>query len=86
MRQLQVNPIGVITTLTAAGQVQQNLFPAHFTFPSAKIDIDFTSVTGVDLSGHLINGQQLIALIGRDVLSMGIFVYNGPMGAFSFAI
>ncbi len=86
MGQLGVNPIGVVIGLTAAGQARQNLFPAHFTFPSARIDIDFTSVTGVDLTGQIINGQQLIALIGRDVLSMGIFVYNGPLGAFSFAI
>jgi hypothetical protein len=33
----------------------------------------------------MIDNQQLIALIGRDVLSMGIFVYNGPVGTFTFA-
>src|SRR5712691_12766329 len=85
MRQLGVNPIGVVTSGTAAGPVPHNLFPAHFTFPAAGIDLDFAAVVGVDLSGQTINGQQLIALIGRDVLSSGIFVYNGPLGAFTFA-
>jgi len=86
MSNLGVNPIGVVTSGTAAGPVPHNLFPAHFTFPAARIDIDFAAVVGVDLAGQIINGQQLISLIGRDVLSMGIFVYNGPMGAFSFAM
>ena len=86
MSNLGVNPIGVVTSSTAAGPASHNLFPAHFTFPAGRIDIDFAAVVGVDLTGHIINDQQLIALIGRDVLSMGIFVYNGPMGAFSFAM
>jgi hypothetical protein len=74
MSNLGVNPIGVITSLTAAGPAPQNLYPAHFTFPATNIEIDFTSVVGVDLSGQIINGQQLIALIGRDVLSLGTFI------------
>ena len=86
MSQLGVNPIGVVTSGTAAGPVPHNLFPAHFTFPAAGIDLDFSAAVGVDLTGHNINGQQLIALIGRDVLSRGIFVYNGLLGAFTFAM
>ena|SRR2546425_5574102 len=86
MSTLGVNPIGIATSHTAAGPVPHNLFPAHFTFPGARIEVDFASVVGADLSGQIINNRQLIALIGRDVLSMGIFVYNGPAGAFSFAI
>src|SRR5438132_7889241 len=31
MSQLGVNPIGVVTSGTAAGPVPHNLFPAHFT-------------------------------------------------------
>lgn len=61
-------------------------YPAHFTFPATNIEIDFSSVVGSDLSGQIINGQQLIALIGRDVLSLGILIYNGSLGTFSFSI
>ncbi len=86
MSELKVNPIGVVTSHTAAGPVLHSLYPAHFTFPVAKIEIDFASVVGADLSGQMIDNQQLIALIGRDVLSMGIFVYNGSTGTFSFAM
>ncbi len=86
MSSLGVNPIGVVTSGTPAGQVLHSLYPAHFTFPATTIEVDFTSVVGVDLSGQIITGQQLIALIGRDVLSNGILVYNGTIGTFSFAI
>ena len=86
MSNLGVNPIGVVTSGTPAGQVLHSLYPAHFTFPATNIEIDFTSVVGVDLSGQIINDQQLIALVGRDVLSMGILVYNGTTGTFTFAM
>jgi hypothetical protein len=86
MSQLQVNPIGAVTSHTAAGPVSHSLYPAHFTFPVAKFELDFASVVGADLSGQVIDKQQLIALIGRDVLSVGIFVYNGPAGTFSFSM
>ncbi len=32
------------------------------------------------------NKYPFLALIGRDVLSMGILVYNGTTGTFSFAM
>lgn len=86
MRELEVHPIGVATSGTAAGQVKHNLYPAHFTFPAAGITIDFSSVVGVDLTGQDVEGKPIIALIGRDVLSIGIFVYNGHTGSFSIAV
>ena len=86
MSALGVNAIGVVSAGTAAGQVLHNLFPAFFTFPAARIEIEFASVVGADLSGQIIRGQQLIALIGRDVLSLGIFIYNGLTGSFSFSM
>jgi hypothetical protein len=82
-RSVGVHPIGVATSGTAAGQVNHSLYPAHFTFPAAKIEIDFASVVGVNLTGQEVAGKRIIALIGRDVLSMGIFVYNGHTGAYT---
>jgi hypothetical protein len=86
MKQLGVHPIGIATSGTAAGQVNHSLYPAHFNFPAAKIEIDFASVVGVNLTGQDIGDKRIIALIGRDVLSMGIFVYNGHTGAYTIAI
>ena len=41
MSNLGVNPIGVVTSGTPAGQVLHSLCPAHFTFPATNIEIDF---------------------------------------------
>jgi hypothetical protein len=86
MKQLGVHPISVATSGTAAGQVNHSLYPAHFTFPAAKMEIDFASVVGVNLTGQEVAGKRIIALIGRDVLSMGIFIYNGHTGAYTIAM
>lgn len=83
--ELGVKPVGVTTTLTAGGEVEQNLFPAHFRFPGEHIEIDFSSVLGVDLKRYKISGQPIIALLGRDILSKFLFVYNGPGGFFSIS-
>lgn len=84
--QLGVQPVGITNTLTAAGEVEQNLYPAHFKCPGENIDIDFTSVLGVDLRGQQINKHPVIALLGRDVLSRFMLIYNGPGGFFSLAL
>lgn len=86
MEQLGVNTIGQVTSHTANGSRQCNTYPAHFNFPGANIEVDFTSVIEVDLTGQIFNGQQIIALIGRDVLSKTIFVYNGTLGMYTLAM
>jgi len=52
--QLSVNPIGITMTGTAGGQVQQYLYPAKFRFPGEGLEIEFSSVVGVDLAGQSI--------------------------------
>lgn len=83
---LGVQPVGIAQTLTAGGEVEQNLFPAHFRFPAENIEIDFSSVLGVNLKGQHIDGQPIIALLGRDMLSKFVFIYNGPGGFFTIAL
>ena len=85
IRQLDVNPIGVATSYTAGGPKEHNLFPAHFRFPAFKMDIDFSSVLGVNLEGQNFNNEPIIALLGRDLLSGFIFVYNGTLGMYTVA-
>lgn len=80
---LEVSSIGITTTMTAAGPAQQNLYPARFRFPGEGLEIEFSSVVGVDLRGQSVGDQPLIALIGRDVLSRCILIYNGLGGFFT---
>jgi hypothetical protein len=84
--ELEVQTTGAITTGTAAGPAQQFLYPAKLNFPSANFEIEFGSVISVDLSGQTIAGQNVIVLLGRDVLARCILVYNGPGGIFTLAM
>ena len=83
---LGVNPIGVTFLGTASGRSQHNLYPAKFSFPAIKFEVEFGSVVGVNLAQQSVGGRQIIALIGRDVLAQCLLVYNGPKGSFSLAL
>ncbi|KKQ89725.1 MAG: hypothetical protein UT12_C0009G0034 [Candidatus Curtissbacteria bacterium GW2011_GWC2_38_9] len=86
MQDLGVSTIGQVMSGTANGQRPCKLFPAFFNFPGTGISVDFTSVVEVNLSGQIINGEQIIALVGRDLLANTIFVYNGRVGLYTLAI
>ncbi len=83
---LGVNPISITSLGTAGGRSQHHLYPAKFNFPAIKFEVEFGSVAGIDLSGQGVGNMQIIALIGRDVLSRCLLVYNGPKGSFSLAL
>lgn len=83
---LGVNPIGISFLGTARGQSRHHLYPAKFVFAAIKFEIEFSSAVGVDLSGQGVGGQQLVALIGRDVLLRGVLIYHGTLGTFSLAL
>jgi hypothetical protein len=82
---LGVNPIGITSLGTARGRSQHHLYPAKFNFPAIRFEMEFDSVVGVDLSGQGAGKIQIIALIGRDVLSRCILIYYGTKGSFSLA-
>jgi hypothetical protein len=87
LTKLGVQPTGTVKTGTAAGQVEQLLFPAKLSFPVAgNFQIEFGSVIAVDLRGQTIAGTNVVVLVGRDVLSRCLLVYNGPAGIFTLAM
>jgi hypothetical protein len=85
IRRLGVSAIDRAMCGTANGVVQQNLFPARFSFPAISLDIEFASVIGVDLTGQASMGQDIVALVGRDVLSRCVLTYNGVGGFITLA-
>lgn len=86
MQDLGINPTGIITSHTANGAKKCNVYPAHFSFPVAKFEIELASVVEVDLTGQHFNGQQIIVLVGRDILMNSVFVYNGTLGIYTIGI
>lgn len=47
------------------------------------MEAEFGSVVGVDLSGQHVEGRPIIVLVGRDILALTLFIYNGRGGFFS---
>jgi len=85
---LGLNPIDVVPSGTAGGPVQQNVYPARLVFPSLGWELNFARLTGVNLTGQIVPSnppQQLLVLVGRDILESAILVWNGPGGAWSIA-
>lgn len=79
--QLGVPPVGSATVGSANGPSQQPTFPAKLSFPGTQLQgLAFTQVLSCNLTGTLIGDQQLIGLIGRDLLQYFVFIYNGPAG------
>ncbi len=82
IQQLGIQPVGISNVYTPQGSAQQELFPIKLTFIGGlPITINFSSVLGSEL-----RNQGIIALIGRDVLSNCILIYNGTAGHFSLSM
>jgi hypothetical protein len=81
---------GVALVGTAGGQQQQFTYPARFSFPGTGIPaFDHPKMLGSDLGGNVVLGipnARLIALIGRDILKLFVFVYNGTAGVWPLSI
>jgi predicted aspartyl protease len=78
---LNLNPVGVVKLGTAGGPSQQPLFPLRLILQQIGFTAEFEAVTGCDL-----DGTDLIMLIGRDVLRVCLFVYDGNSGQYSLAL
>lgn len=73
IRKLQISSIGVAKVGTAGGPIRRNLYPARFILP--RLAIELGRVIGANLGRF-----QIIAIIGRDILSKFILIYHGPAG------
>jgi predicted aspartyl protease len=81
IQQLGINPVGTAQVYTPQGNATQSLYPIKLTFSGVPITIDLRAVLGSDLTG-----QNCIALIGRDILSICLVVYNGVLGSFTMSL
>lgn len=84
--QLGVKPMGERTVFTAGGPDRQNRYAARFIFLRPKMSFEFSSVIGANLKGQSVVGRDLIVLLGRDVLSRCIFIYNGVNASYTLAV
>ena len=77
---LGLQPISQVNVCGQSGLKLQNVYLARMSFPGSPIPILELPLIGVQMTG-----QNLISLIGRDVLRHCVLVYNGPMGSYTIA-
>lgn len=76
LNQLNIPTIASSDVWTPHGSGPQNIYPCQISFPGTPLpDIPFNRVLGSNLEGF-----GAIALIGRDVLSQCLLVFNGVEG------
>ena len=89
LQTLGIKPISRIYVGTAAGKNEHGIFPIQLVFQSPPASVVVQCV-GVDLAGQKMVAEEgqmdIIALIGRDILSRTIFVYNGTLGIISLSL
>ncbi len=76
---LHLFPVGRTTVTTAGGQQPQSKYPGRLSFPGTPLpERDFAELLGADLSGlQADTGKSIIALLGRDLLTDMVMVYDG---------
>ncbi len=88
LSQLGVNPVGKASVGTADGPALQSTFPARIAFPGTGFPgFEIPAALGCNLQGQIVamNQKPIIALIGRDILSRFVFIYNGSAGMFTLS-
>jgi len=76
---LGLHPVGAITIATPSSNgVQCLTYAVRLTLPQGFIDTTVSEVPGL-------TGQNIDALIGRDVLRYGILIYQGPTSQFTLS-
>jgi predicted aspartyl protease len=77
---LGVKPVGTANIGTAGGPTTQPVYPIRVELQGIGLKIDFSRVTGAPLKG-----MGLVALLGRDMLSRMILIYDGPSSEYTLA-
>lgn len=77
---LGLRPIRPVTVSGQNGPTVQNIYQARLSFPGTPIPM-----LDIDVIGVQIASQNLLSLIGRDLLRHCVLIYNGPMGAYTLS-
>ena len=99
LKGLGLEPTGIVDAWSPAGNSVDGLYFANLNFPElsvygefAKPDIGLSplitvsfdhAVVGIDLGGQTVHGLPLVAFVGRDILRVGQFLYDGLGGFYS---
>lgn len=82
-QQFQLPAMGVSEMVTPLGHKEdRNVYPISFSFPGTDLPkVPLIAAVGCDLIQ-----QNIVALLGRDILSKFILIYNGPGATISLSV
>ena len=81
-KSFNIQPVGISEVATPAGKISQNIYPISLSFPGTELP-NFAPVFVVACE---LNTQGIVALIGRDILSHCLLVFNGKGAIISISI
>lgn len=86
MQQLGVPATNSVKLGSAAGHNEHNVYMAKITFAGIPgVELNY-SVVGVNLKDQFSPNVPLIGLLGRDLLSNCVLIYNGTLGMFTLSV
>ncbi len=77
------SPVGSFPFSTPGATVNLDAYPAKIEFPGTDITRSVELAVGMEDMSIQYNQQPIIALIGRDVLSGCVLIYNGKTGIYT---
>jgi predicted aspartyl protease len=80
---LGLMPVDMVEILGVSAPERRPTYAVRFSFPELG-GVIYEPETAIS-SGHLLQKQGLIALIGRDLLQHTVLVYNGKLGTITLA-
>lgn len=84
--QLSLLPIDSIPMHTPSGETRAFVYPTKVSFPALSVtDYTMNRVVGSQLDWETSQGQRVIMLLGRDLLSYFLMVYNGKSNTVTLA-
>ena len=82
---LGVSPVGVVTLGTAGGSKQSALYPVRLAIPAPPPNLPLFQAEFAGITAGPLKDCGLLCLIGRDILSRAIIVYDGGGGHVSLS-
>jgi predicted aspartyl protease len=86
LQKLNLTPFSTANLSTPNGDKPMGIYPVSISFPGTGFEtIKLARCVGADLTTQTKPPLNTIALIGRDILSKGVFIYDGKHATFTLA-
>jgi len=82
IERLGITAVGEVEVLSPNQRITNSIYPMHVRLLMGSVQAEMPSIPVI---GSELSGQPIQALIGRDILSKSVFIYNGAGGYYTLA-